>query len=164
MRECAETFTDVGSNLPEGYEGFSADDGNDMEIPMMYSQGIDMLSDDIMGTRPDRSTEGRTGSSGSKRKQGGQAVETMEIIRNVMEHSNDRLKAIVEWSNVQRQDASTRLVEVVRQLQRILELSRYDRVCSMQILMCNVDDMKAFLDILDELKLDYCTIIFQDNA
>ena len=41
-KDCAtgahtQTFIDVRSNVPEGYEGFPADDGNDLEIPMMYS-------------------------------------------------------------------------------------------------------------------------------
>lgn len=68
---------------------------------MTYSQGLDMLPDDIMGTRPSRSSEDRTGSSGSKRKQGDQMVESVEIIRSAMEYVNGQLKAIAEWSNVQ---------------------------------------------------------------
>lgn len=46
-----ETFTDVGSNVPGGYEEFVADNGNDMKIPSMFSQGLDMSPDDIMDTR-----------------------------------------------------------------------------------------------------------------
>ena len=40
MVACAETFADVGSNVSSSYEGFSLEDGNNMEIPMMYSQGL----------------------------------------------------------------------------------------------------------------------------
>lgn len=46
----AETFADVRSNVPKGYKGFPVDDGNDMEIPMMYSQKLDMSPKDIMST------------------------------------------------------------------------------------------------------------------
>ena len=33
----AETFADVGSNEPVGYEGFDMPDGNGMEFLSMYS-------------------------------------------------------------------------------------------------------------------------------
>ncbi|KAA0046051.1 putative nuclease HARBI1 [Cucumis melo var. makuwa] len=41
----AETFANVGSNLPRGFEEFPANDANDLEIPMMYSQGLNMSPD-----------------------------------------------------------------------------------------------------------------------
>ena len=93
----------------------------------MYRQGLDMPLDDIVGTLPGHSSECRTGSSGSKRKREGQIVETVKIIRNTMEYVNDQLKTIAEWLNLQHQDASATRGEVIKQLQRILELSRYDR-------------------------------------
>ncbi|KAL0558706.1 hypothetical protein IC582_003287 [Cucumis melo] len=37
----AETFADVGSNEPGGYDGFDMGDGNE-EFPPEYSQGIDL--------------------------------------------------------------------------------------------------------------------------
>ncbi|KAA0039536.1 retrotransposon protein [Cucumis melo var. makuwa] len=42
----AETFTDVGSNEPGGYDGFDMGDGNE-EIPPVYNQGIDLTQDDV---------------------------------------------------------------------------------------------------------------------
>ena len=62
----AETFVDVESNEPVGYEGFDMPDGNDMEFPSMYSQGIDMSQDDVRTSRPARTLDGRPRSSGSK--------------------------------------------------------------------------------------------------
>ncbi|KAA0042000.1 RING-H2 finger protein ATL66 [Cucumis melo var. makuwa] len=44
-----ETFVDVRPNVSGGYEGFPNEDGNDMEIPTMYSQGLHMSPEDIMG-------------------------------------------------------------------------------------------------------------------
>uniref|UniRef100_A0A9I9DTW1 Retrotransposon protein n=1 Tax=Cucumis melo TaxID=3656 RepID=A0A9I9DTW1_CUCME len=88
-----------GVECVEGYNGFPTNDGNDMEIPMMYSWGLNMSPDDTMGTHG-RSSEGRNGSIGSRRKQGGQTVETVKIICNAMEYANDQLKDIAEWPNL----------------------------------------------------------------
>lgn len=79
-----------------GYEGFIGNDGNDIEIPSMYSQGLDMSSDDIMGTRPRQASDGRNASSRSKRKWVGQTVETVKIIYNSIEYTNDQLYHIVD--------------------------------------------------------------------
>ncbi|TYK08370.1 retrotransposon protein [Cucumis melo var. makuwa] len=95
-----------------GYEGFTNDDGNNIEIPTMYSQGLDMSSDDIMGTQPERASDGRNASNGSKRKQGSQPVETTKIIRSAMEYANNHLNHIADWSIIQRQDASVTWQEV----------------------------------------------------
>lgn len=65
-----ETFVDVRSNVSDGYEGFSPEDGNNMEIPTMYSQGLNMSSEDIKGVWLGRSSNCRTGSSRLKRKRG----------------------------------------------------------------------------------------------
>ncbi|KAA0036695.1 retrotransposon protein [Cucumis melo var. makuwa] len=65
-----ETFADVGSNEPGGrYDRFDMGDGNE-DFPPVYSQGIDLSQDDVRASRPSRALEGRTGSSGSKRKRG----------------------------------------------------------------------------------------------
>uniref|UniRef100_A0A9I9CUR8 Retrotransposon protein n=1 Tax=Cucumis melo TaxID=3656 RepID=A0A9I9CUR8_CUCME len=42
-----KTFVDVGSNKPIGHEGFDMSDGNGLEFPSTYSQGIDMSQDDV---------------------------------------------------------------------------------------------------------------------
>ncbi|TYK05474.1 retrotransposon protein [Cucumis melo var. makuwa] len=56
----AETFANVGSNEPGGgYDRFDMGDGND-EFPPVYSQGIDLLQDDVRASRPSRASEGRT--------------------------------------------------------------------------------------------------------
>ncbi|TYK11084.1 retrotransposon protein [Cucumis melo var. makuwa] len=115
-----ETFVNVGSNVIGGYEGFIGNDGNDIEIPSMYSQGLDMSSDDIMGTRPRQASDGRNASSRSKRKWVGQTA--------------------------------------------IPKLTRIDRCHCMCILMHNVDNMKAFMDVPDELKFNFCTDILQENS
>uniref|UniRef100_A0A9I9CFF7 Retrotransposon protein n=1 Tax=Cucumis melo TaxID=3656 RepID=A0A9I9CFF7_CUCME len=62
-----ETFTDIGSNDPSRYEGFQPPDGNDMEIPTIYSQGFNMSQEDVWAPRPSSASDSRTRSSGSKR-------------------------------------------------------------------------------------------------
>ncbi|KAA0026215.1 retrotransposon protein [Cucumis melo var. makuwa] len=44
---CIKTFADVRSNVPRGFEGFSTNDAKDPDIPMMYSQGLDMSLDQL---------------------------------------------------------------------------------------------------------------------
>lgn len=69
-----ETFGDVGSNELDGYERFVVDVAHDMEFQAMYSQGLDMPPDEVMGTRTAQENDGKYVSSGSKWKQGGKFV------------------------------------------------------------------------------------------
>ncbi|KAA0051872.1 retrotransposon protein [Cucumis melo var. makuwa] len=48
----SETFADVGSNDPFGYEEFTTGDGNDMEIRTMFKQGLNMSLDEFMRSHP----------------------------------------------------------------------------------------------------------------
>ncbi|KAA0039263.1 retrotransposon protein [Cucumis melo var. makuwa] len=81
-----------------------------------------------------------------------------------MEYANNQLKVIAEEPNLQRQDERSSRAEVVRQLQEVPELSTRDRVRLMWKIMRNIDDMKAFLEVPNKLKLDYCMGILKDNA
>lgn len=53
--------------------------------------------------------------------------------------------------------------EVIRLLQAILELSRADMVCCMMIMTQKLPVMKAFLDISNDIKMDYCNVLLHDN-
>ncbi|KAA0055439.1 retrotransposon protein [Cucumis melo var. makuwa] len=153
-----ESFADVGSNDPTGYDA-----APDTDFPSMYSQGLNMSLDDLMGTRTARVHEHQNASSGSKRKRAGHSVDSGDIIRTSIEYGNEQLNRIVEWPVLQHQDASETRQEVVRQLEVIPELTLMDRCHLMRILMHNVDDMKAFLDVPDNMKYPYCSIILQEN-
>ncbi|KAA0034857.1 retrotransposon protein [Cucumis melo var. makuwa] len=61
----AETFGDVESNDPTWYVAFHTDAAPNMEFQPIYSQGLDMSPDEVMGTRTTRASEGRNVSSGS---------------------------------------------------------------------------------------------------
>ncbi|TYK14144.1 retrotransposon protein [Cucumis melo var. makuwa] len=130
----AETFADVKSNDPNGYEGFQLHDRNDIEIPTMYNQGFNM----------------------SKRIYGP---------HDLVEHpmcANDQLRAIVEWPSVALQNETTVRQEVLCQLHAIPELSRLDMVHCSRILFCNLDDMRGFLEILEDEKMDFCTVLLRE--
>ncbi|KAL0555944.1 hypothetical protein IC582_004447 [Cucumis melo] len=158
-----KSFADVGSNDPAGYDAFLADAAPDMDFPPMYNQGLNMSSDDLMGTRTAWVREHRNVSSGSKRKRAGHSADSGDIIRTLIEYENEQLNHIAEWPALQRQDASETRQEVVRQLEAIPELTLMDRCRLMRILMRNVDDMKAFLDVPNNMKYPYCSIILQEN-
>ncbi|KAL4014707.1 hypothetical protein IC575_026921 [Cucumis melo] len=63
----AESFADIGSNDPPGYDAFAADAMPDTDFPPTYSPGLNMSPDDLMETRTARVSERRNVSSGSKR-------------------------------------------------------------------------------------------------
>ncbi|KAA0065871.1 retrotransposon protein [Cucumis melo var. makuwa] len=140
----AKTFVDVGSNDPA-------------------SQGLNMLPDELMGTRTAPISEGRYVSSGFKRQHGEQALESGEVIYTAIEYENEQLSCIAEWPVLQCQNASQTRQEVVQQLEVIPELTLMDRCRLMRILMRNMDDMKAFFDVLDNMKYLYCNIILEEN-
>ncbi|KAA0064212.1 retrotransposon protein [Cucumis melo var. makuwa] len=129
----------------------------------MYCQGCHMLPEELMGIRTTRVSKGRYVSSESKRKRGGQAADSGEVIRTVIKYINEQLNCIVEWPVLQRQDVSQTHQEVVRQLETIPELTLMDMCRLIRIPMRDVDDMKAFLDILDNMKYLYCNIILEKN-
>ncbi|KAA0047721.1 retrotransposon protein [Cucumis melo var. makuwa] len=92
MGRFAETFAEVGSNEPGGgYDRFDMGDGNE-EFPPVYSQGIDLSQDDVRASRPSRASEGRTGSSGSKRKRGSQQDFDVEPILLALDQTNEQLR------------------------------------------------------------------------
>ena len=159
----AESFADIGSNDPPGYDAFAADAVPDTDFPPMYSPGLNMSPDDLMETRTARVSERRNVSSGSKRKRPGHATDSGDIVRTAIEYGNEQLHRIAEWPILQRQDATQTRQEIVRQLEAIPELTLMDRCRLMRILMRNVDDMKAFLEVPDNMKYPYCSIILQEN-
>ncbi|KAA0042271.1 retrotransposon protein [Cucumis melo var. makuwa] len=92
----AESFADVGSNDPAGYDAFVADAALDTDFPPIYSHGLNMSSDDLMETKTARVSERRNVSSGSKRKRAGHAADSGDIVRTAIEYENEQLNRIAE--------------------------------------------------------------------
>ncbi|KAA0035700.1 retrotransposon protein [Cucumis melo var. makuwa] len=158
-----ESFADIGSNDPAGYDAFAADAAPDTNFSPMYSPRLNMSPDDLMETRTARVSERRNVSSGSKQKRTGHATDSGDIVRTAIEYGNKQLHRIAEWPILQCQDATQTRQEIVRQLEAIPELTLMDRCHLMRILMRNVDDMKAFLEVPDNMKYPYSSIILQEN-
>ncbi|KAL4034853.1 hypothetical protein IC575_003522 [Cucumis melo] len=96
-RRLFETFADVGSNeAGGGYDRFDMGDGNE-DFPPVYSQGVDISQDDVRASRPSRASDGRTGSSGSKRKRGSQRDFELEAIHVALDQTNKQLREIAQW-------------------------------------------------------------------
>ncbi|KAL0546040.1 hypothetical protein IC582_015945 [Cucumis melo] len=91
-----ETFADIGLNDPARYEAFAANAALDMDFQPMYSQGLNMSPDELMGTRTVRVSKSRYVSSGSKRKRRGQASDSGEVIRTAIEFGNEQLNRIAD--------------------------------------------------------------------
>ncbi|TYK11986.1 retrotransposon protein [Cucumis melo var. makuwa] len=58
---------------------------------------IDISQDDVRASRPSSASEGRTGSSGSKRKRGSQQDFDVEAIHLALDQTNEQLRQIAEW-------------------------------------------------------------------
>lgn len=108
--------------MPSESEGVEPKDGVDMEFPTMYSYGMNMSLENIIGAQLGRSSDCRLGSSNSKRKRGGQTVEIVDVIDEAMDRMNDQLRAIAKWSKVARHEEDVVWQEVIRQLQATLSL------------------------------------------
>ncbi|KAA0037395.1 retrotransposon protein [Cucumis melo var. makuwa] len=89
-----ETFGNVGSNELGGYEGFTLMLHTIWSL--MYSQGLDMSPDEVMGIRTARVNDDRHISSGSEHKWEGQSVDNMNVIHNAIKYDNEQLNRIVD--------------------------------------------------------------------
>uniref|UniRef100_A0A9I9EKR9 Retrotransposon protein n=1 Tax=Cucumis melo TaxID=3656 RepID=A0A9I9EKR9_CUCME len=157
----AETFTDVGSNEPGGYEGFDMADGNE-EFPSVYSQGIDMSLDDVRASRPSCASEGRTGSSGSKRKRGSQREVDVEGIHLALDQTNEQLRMIEEWpARVLVNDNHVR-TEFFRILCEMPELTSLDRALLQRHLLSRMDDLRGFILMPEDEREGFSRVLLRD--
>ena len=67
-----------------------------MKFHTTYSQGLNMSTDDVMGTRIARESDSRNVSSESKRKRGGEPVETGDVLRKAIQYDNEQLNCIAD--------------------------------------------------------------------
>ncbi|KAL0534479.1 hypothetical protein IC582_028770 [Cucumis melo] len=143
-------------------DGVPLGDSHHEDIPTMYSQGVLMSLDEMFGTRAGQASERRNCSSRSKRKQGSQHYETVEVIRSAMKFGNDQLKAIADWLKEKRAMKVELRALVVKQLQDIPKLQNRDRPKIIQILFHSVEGIEGFLSIPTELKLEYCNVLLEN--
>ncbi|KAA0055950.1 hypothetical protein IC582_003468 [Cucumis melo] len=157
----AETFVDVGSIEPGGYEGFNMADGNEEFLPV-YSQGIDMLQNDVRASRPSRASEGRTRSNGSKRKRGSQREVDVEGIHLMLNQTNEQLRMIVEWparALVNDNHVRTKFFCVLRETS---ELTSLDRTLLQRHILSRMDDLRGFIIMPEDEREGFCRVLLRD--
>ncbi|TYJ97298.1 retrotransposon protein [Cucumis melo var. makuwa] len=158
----AETFADVGSNEPGGgYDKFDMGDGNE-DFPPVYSQGIDLSQDDVRASRPSRVSEGRTGSSGSKRKRGSQRDFDVEAIHLALDQTNEQLRQIPEWPAGNLANDNHVRTEFFRILREMPELTSLDRVLLQRHLLSRMDDLWGFVLIPEDERERFCRVLLRD--
>ncbi|KAA0026224.1 retrotransposon protein [Cucumis melo var. makuwa] len=133
----AETFTDVGSNEPDGYDGFDMEDGK-KEFPSM------------------------TRSSGSKRKRESQREMDVEGIHLALDQSNEQLRMIAEWPACALVNDNHVCTEFFLILREMLELTSLDRVLLQRHLLSRMDDLRGFVLMPDDEREGFCRVLLQD--
>ncbi|TYJ97166.1 reverse transcriptase [Cucumis melo var. makuwa] len=114
---------------------FDMGDGN-KEFPPMYSQGIDLSQDDVCASRPSRASEGRTGSSGTKRKR-------RMLARALANDNHVRTKFF-------------------RILHEIPELTSLDRALLQRHLLSRMDDFWGFVLMPEDEREGFCRVLLRD--
>ncbi|KAA0046234.1 retrotransposon protein [Cucumis melo var. makuwa] len=155
----AETFADVGSNESSGgYDRFDMGDGNE-DFPPLYSQGIDLSQDDVRASRPSRASEGRTGSSGSKRKRGSQRDFDVEAIHLALDQTNEQLRQIAEWPARNLANDNHVRTEFFRIMREMPELTSLDRALLQRHLLSRMDDLRGFVLMPEDEREGFCRVL-----
>ncbi|KAA0043337.1 retrotransposon protein [Cucumis melo var. makuwa] len=151
-----------GSNEPGGgYDRFDMGDGNE-DFPPVYSQGIDLSQDDVRASRPSRTSEGRTGSSGSKRKRGSQRDFELEAIHLALDQTNDQLRQIAEWPARNLANDNHVRTEFFRILREMPELTSLDRALLQRHLLSRMDDLRGFVLMPLDEREGFCRVLLRD--
>ncbi|KAL0536703.1 hypothetical protein IC582_025663 [Cucumis melo] len=158
----AETFADVGSNEPGGgYDRFDMGDGNE-DFPPVYSQGVDISQDDVRASRPSRASDGRTGSSGSKRKRGIQRDFELEAIHVALDQTNEQLREIAQWPARNLANDNHVRTEFFRILREMPELTSLDRALLQRHLLSRMDDLRGFVLMPEDEREGFCRVLLRD--
>ncbi|KAL4032952.1 hypothetical protein IC575_006035 [Cucumis melo] len=158
----AETFADVGSNEPgDEYDRFDIGDGNE-DFPPVYSQGVDISQDDVRASRPSRASEGRTGSSGSKRKRGSQRDFDVEAIHLALDQTNEQLRQIAECPARNLANDNHVRTEFFRILREMPELTSLDRALLQRHLLSRMDDLRGFVLMPEDEREGFCRVLLRD--
>ncbi|KAL0548430.1 hypothetical protein IC582_012881 [Cucumis melo] len=158
----AETFADVGSNEPGGgYDRFDMGDGNE-DFPPVYSQGVDISQDDVRASRPSRASDGRNGSSGSKRKRGSQRDFELEAIHVALDQTNEQLREIAQWPARNLANDNHVRTEFFCILREMPELTSLDRALLQRHLLSRMDDLRGFVLMPEDEREGFCRVLLRD--
>ncbi|KAA0046819.1 retrotransposon protein [Cucumis melo var. makuwa] len=135
----AETFVDVGSNEPGGYDGFDMGDGNEKFPPM-------------------------TGSSGSKRKRGNQRKVDVEGIHLALDQTNEQLRMIAEWPVHALGNDNHVRTEFFRILREMPELTSLDNALLQRHLLSHMDDLRGFILMPEDEREGFCRVLSYETS
>ncbi|KAL4011318.1 hypothetical protein IC575_028372 [Cucumis melo] len=136
-------------------------DGNEDFLPV-YSQGIDLSRDDVRASQPFRTSEGRTRSSGSKRKRGSQRDFDVEAIHLALDQTNEQLRQIAEWPARNLANDIHVRTEFFRILREIPELTSLDRALLQMHLLSRMDDLQGFVLMPKDEREGFCRVLLRD--
>ncbi|KAA0037742.1 retrotransposon protein [Cucumis melo var. makuwa] len=120
------------------------------------------VDDDVHASRPSRSSEGRTESSGSKRKRGSQREVDVEGIHLELDQTNNQLKMIAEWpacALVNDNHVRTEFFPILREMP---ELTSLDRALLQRHLLSRMDDLQGFVLMPEDERDGFCRVLLRD--
>ncbi|KAA0066904.1 retrotransposon protein [Cucumis melo var. makuwa] len=120
--------------------------------------------DDVRASRPSRASEGRTGSSGSKRKRGSQRDLDVEGIHLALDKTNKQLRMIAEWPTRALANDNHVRTKFFRILRKIPELTSLDRALLKRHLLSRMDDLRGFVLMPEDEREGFCRVLLRDIA
>ncbi|KAA0064312.1 retrotransposon protein [Cucumis melo var. makuwa] len=117
---------------------------------------------DVRASRPSCALEGRTGSSGSKRKRGSQREVDVEGIHLALDQTNEQLRMIAKWPTHALTNDNHVRTEFFRILREMLELTSLDRTLLQRHLLSRMDDLRGFVLMPEDEKEKFCKVLLRD--
>ncbi|KAA0042465.1 retrotransposon protein [Cucumis melo var. makuwa] len=106
--------------------------------------------------------EGRTGSSGSKRKRGSPRDLDVEGIHLVLDQTNEQLRMIAEWPTRALANDNHVYTEFFHILREMPELTSLDRVLLQRNLLSRMDDLRGFVLMPKDEREGFCRVFLGD--
>uniref|UniRef100_A0A9I9EEC9 DUF8040 domain-containing protein n=1 Tax=Cucumis melo TaxID=3656 RepID=A0A9I9EEC9_CUCME len=106
--------------------------------------------------------EGRTGSSGSKRKRGSQRDFDIEAIHLALDQTNEQLRQIAEWPARNLANDNHVRTEFFRILREMPELTSLDRALFQRHLLSRMDDLQGFVLMPEDEREGFFRVLLRD--
>ncbi|KAA0066131.1 retrotransposon protein [Cucumis melo var. makuwa] len=126
-----------------------------LTCPRMIYVSYDLVVRPTVGS--DRANQSEKGEACGERGE-------IEMILVALKCANGQSRAIVEWLMRALQNKIAIRQEVLCLLHAMLDLSSLDKAVCQRVLMCSLDDMRDFVEMTDEERMNYCTILLRDNS
>ncbi|KAA0038312.1 retrotransposon protein [Cucumis melo var. makuwa] len=124
-----------------------------------FADGIDLSQDDVRASQPSRASEGRTESSGSKRKTRSQREVDVEGIHLALDQTNEQLRMITEWPTCALANDNHMRTKFFRILREMPELTSLDRTLLQRHLLSHMDDLWGFVLMPEDEREGFCRVL-----